>query len=80
VFTRETTLADFVASLGKLPLVHQPGEVWEYSWSVDVLARVVEVGRAAGCDQTSALILRRGWARFDRGRLPAFLPNVAQSR
>jgi CubicO group peptidase (beta-lactamase class C family) len=43
VFTRDATLADFVASLGKLPLAHQPGEVWEYSWGVDVLARVVEV-------------------------------------
>jgi CubicO group peptidase (beta-lactamase class C family) len=43
VFTRDTTLADFVASLGELPLAHQPGEVWEYSWGVDVLARVVEV-------------------------------------
>jgi CubicO group peptidase (beta-lactamase class C family) len=33
VFTRNTTLAEFVASLGKLPLAHQPGEVWEYSWA-----------------------------------------------
>jgi CubicO group peptidase (beta-lactamase class C family) len=51
VFTRDTTLADFVASLGKLPLVHQPGEVWEYSWSVDVLARVVEVGSGQPFDE-----------------------------
>jgi CubicO group peptidase (beta-lactamase class C family) len=51
VFTRDTTLADFVASLGKLPLVHQPGEVWEYSWGVDVLARVVEVGSGRSFDE-----------------------------
>ena len=43
VFERDNTLADFVASLADLPLAHQPGEVWEYSWGVDVLARVVEV-------------------------------------
>jgi CubicO group peptidase (beta-lactamase class C family) len=43
VFTRDTTLAEFVTSLGKPPLAHQPGEVWEYSWGVDVLARIVEV-------------------------------------
>jgi CubicO group peptidase (beta-lactamase class C family) len=43
VFRRDRTLADFVTSLGKLPLAHQPGEVWEYSWGVDVLARIVEV-------------------------------------
>ena len=27
----------------RLPLMHQPGEVWEYSVSTDVLGRVVEV-------------------------------------
>jgi CubicO group peptidase (beta-lactamase class C family) len=43
IFQRDKTLADFVASLAGLPLAHQPGEVWEYSWGVDVLARVVEV-------------------------------------
>jgi CubicO group peptidase (beta-lactamase class C family) len=43
VFKRDRTLADFITSLGKLPLAHQPGEVWEYSWGVDVLARIVEV-------------------------------------
>jgi CubicO group peptidase (beta-lactamase class C family) len=43
VFKRDQTLADFVTSLGKVPLAHQPGEVWEYSWGVDVLARIVEV-------------------------------------
>ena len=42
-FSRDGTLADFVASLAPLPLAHQPGEVWEYSWGVDVLARLVEV-------------------------------------
>lgn len=42
-FRRDRTLADFVTGLAGVPLVHQPGEVWEYSWGVDVLARVVEV-------------------------------------
>jgi CubicO group peptidase (beta-lactamase class C family)/C-terminal processing protease CtpA/Prc len=51
VFTRNTTLADFVTSLGKLPLAHQPGKVWEYSWGVDVLARVVEVASGQPFDQ-----------------------------
>jgi CubicO group peptidase (beta-lactamase class C family) len=43
VFSRDRTLADFVSSLKDLPLAHQPGEAFEYSWGVDVLARVVEV-------------------------------------
>ena len=50
-FRRNRTLADFVASLGSLPLVHQPGEVWEYSWGVDVLARVIEVVSGQSFDQ-----------------------------
>jgi len=37
------SLADMVATIAGLPLLHQPGEVWEYSVSTDVLGRVVEV-------------------------------------
>jgi CubicO group peptidase (beta-lactamase class C family) len=51
VFEPDKTLADFVASLADLPLAHQPGEVWEYSWGVDVLARVVEVASGLPFDQ-----------------------------
>ena len=50
-FDRDKTLADFVASLADLPLAHQPGEVWEYSWGVDVLARVVEVASGLPFDR-----------------------------
>jgi CubicO group peptidase (beta-lactamase class C family) len=41
--SRDDTLAELVTKLSKLPLAHQPGEVWEYGVSVDVLGRVVEV-------------------------------------
>jgi CubicO group peptidase (beta-lactamase class C family) len=40
---RNDTLAEMVTKLSKLPLAHQPGEVWEYSVAVDVLGRIVEV-------------------------------------
>jgi CubicO group peptidase (beta-lactamase class C family) len=43
VLDRNTTLAEMVTKLSKLPLAHQPGEVWEYGVSVDVLGRVIEV-------------------------------------
>lgn len=36
-------LADRVERLMGLPLYEQPGTVWRYGWSADVLARVVEV-------------------------------------
>ncbi len=50
-FRRDRTLADFVTDLAAMPLVHQPGEAWEYSWGVDVLARVVEVVSGQSFDQ-----------------------------
>jgi len=51
VFERDKTLADFVASLARLPLAHQPGEVWEYGWGFDVLGRIVEVVSGQTFDQ-----------------------------
>ncbi len=39
----DQTNAEMVTKLSKLPLAHQPGAVWDYSMSVDVLARIVEV-------------------------------------
>lgn len=39
----QATLAEFTAELGKLPLRHQPGTIWHYSVSTDVLGRLVEV-------------------------------------
>ena len=51
VYRRDKTLADFVSSLASLPLAHQPGEVHEYGWSVDVLGRVIEVASGQPLDQ-----------------------------
>src|SRR5437879_1295255 len=43
LFDNNQTLAEFVTKLSKLPLAHQPGKVWEYGMSTDVLGRIVEV-------------------------------------
>jgi CubicO group peptidase (beta-lactamase class C family) len=43
LFNSELTNADFVAKIATLPLVEQPGTVWDYGFSTDVLGRVVEV-------------------------------------
>jgi CubicO group peptidase (beta-lactamase class C family) len=40
---RDLTPAEEVAALAGSPLAHQPGRVWEYGLSTDVLGRVVEV-------------------------------------
>jgi CubicO group peptidase (beta-lactamase class C family) len=43
LFDNNQTLAEFATKLSKLPLAHQPGKVWEYGMSTDVLGRIVEV-------------------------------------
>jgi CubicO group peptidase (beta-lactamase class C family) len=48
VADRNIPLAEMVTRMSKIPLAHQPGEVWEYSMAVDVLGRVIEV--ASGMD------------------------------
>lgn len=51
VSDRETTLAEMVTKLSKIPLAFQPGEAWEYSMAVDVLGRVIEVASGEALDQ-----------------------------
>jgi CubicO group peptidase (beta-lactamase class C family) len=43
VYSRGQSNAEMVATLGKLPLLHQPGTQWEYGRSTDVVGRLVEV-------------------------------------
>ena len=45
------SLEAMVKAIAGMPLLHQPGEFWEYSVSTDVLGRVVEV--ASGMDLDS---------------------------
>jgi CubicO group peptidase (beta-lactamase class C family) len=43
VYRRTQSSADQVATLGRIPLLHQPGTRWEYGRSTDVVGRLVEV-------------------------------------
>jgi CubicO group peptidase (beta-lactamase class C family) len=43
ILRKERTVSESMDPLAALPLMHQPGEVWEYSLSTDVLGRVVEI-------------------------------------
>ena len=47
VVNANRSLAENVEAMAALPLMHQPGEVWEYSVSTDVLGRVVEIVEGA---------------------------------
>jgi CubicO group peptidase (beta-lactamase class C family) len=40
--SREMTPAEQVERLAKIPLIHQPGTIWDYSLASDLLGRVVE--------------------------------------
>ncbi len=51
LFARDATLKDLASRVAQVPLTHQPGEVWNYGISVDVLARVVEVASGQSLDQ-----------------------------
>ncbi|HEY6990472.1 MAG TPA: serine hydrolase domain-containing protein [Bryobacteraceae bacterium] len=44
-------LSEFVRRLASAPLVHQPGTVWDYSYSIDVLARLIEVVSGKSIDE-----------------------------
>lgn len=44
-------LSEMIKRLASAPLVHQPGTVWDYSYSIDVLARLVEVVSGQTVDQ-----------------------------
>jgi CubicO group peptidase (beta-lactamase class C family) len=51
VVNSDRSLAENVEAMATLPLMHQPGEVWEYSLSTDVLGRVVEIIEGARLGQ-----------------------------
>ena len=61
------SLADMVANIASLPLLHQPGEWWEYSVSTDVLGRVVEVVSGTTLDQFVAERITRPLKMNDTG-------------
>ncbi len=46
-----SNLADLTDKLAQLPLVGHPGEIWNYSYSTDVLGRIVEVASGLSLDR-----------------------------
>ena len=48
---RDSTLKDFISRVARMPLAHQPGEVWDYGQSADVLGRVIEVASGQPLDR-----------------------------
>jgi CubicO group peptidase (beta-lactamase class C family) len=51
IFDDKMVLSDKMKALGKLPLIHQPGEKWTYGLNIDVLGYLIEVLSGEGLDQ-----------------------------
>jgi CubicO group peptidase (beta-lactamase class C family) len=76
------TLAEMVTQLSKLPLAHQPGTVFEYGLSTDVLARIVEVVSGAPFDRFIAERITKPLQMNDTGFYlsAAQAPRVAEAQ
>jgi CubicO group peptidase (beta-lactamase class C family) len=59
------TAAENVEAMAALPLMHQPGEAWEYSLSTDVLGRIVEIVEGASLGEVLHERLFRPLAMVD---------------
>ncbi len=77
VMDTNRTLAENVEAMAALPLMHQPGEVWEYGLSTDVLGRVVEVVERAPLGE---ILQRRLFGPLDMVDTAFYTPESKLSR
>ena len=72
--------ADQVEELAALPLLHQPGTVWEYSRSTDVLGRLVEVisGQSLGTFLSQRILIPLGMTDSGFSVPPAHQSRIAE--
>jgi CubicO group peptidase (beta-lactamase class C family) len=80
LFDNDQTLAEFVSKLSKLPLAHEPGSVWEYGMSTDVLGRIVELVSGMPFDRFVESRITRPLGMHDTGFYlsAAQVPRVAE--
>ena len=70
-------LASFVTQLARLPLLYEPGTRWNYSLSVDVLGRLVEVLSGKSFDQ---FLQERIFAPLDMRDTGFYVPASKKDR
>ncbi|HEV2379003.1 MAG TPA: serine hydrolase domain-containing protein [Terriglobia bacterium] len=82
LFDNHQTLAEFVTKLSRLPLAHQPGAVWEYGMSIDVLGRIVEVASGMPFDRFLQERITRPLGMSDTAFYlsPAQAPRLAEAQ
>jgi CubicO group peptidase (beta-lactamase class C family) len=71
------TADEFIGKLGSLPLIHQPGTVWEYSVSIDVLGILLE--QASG-QRLGDLLAERLWKPLGMTDTAFRIPKEKMSR
>jgi CubicO group peptidase (beta-lactamase class C family) len=77
VVNSSRSLAENVDAMAALPLMHQPGEVWEYSLSTDVLGRVVEIVEGASLGE---VLQHRLFGPLDMADTAFFTPESKLAR
>jgi CubicO group peptidase (beta-lactamase class C family) len=75
--SREVTSEEFIARLSKAPLLFTPGTKWEYSFSSDVLGRVVEVASGQSLGQ---FLAERLWGPLKMTDTGFSVPAAKQGR
>ena len=68
---------EFLTELAKAPLVYQPGTVWEYGFSTDILGLIVE---AVSGKRLGEFLKERLWGPLGMADTSFDLPEAAQSR
>ncbi len=69
--------AEFTPRLAALPLLHQPGTTWEYSFSTDVVGRIVEV---VSGEDLNTFVTRRITGPLGMADSAFFLGEAARGR
>lgn len=68
---------EFLDAIGKVPLVYQPGEVWEYGFSTDILGHIVE---AVSGETLGAFLKARLWTPLGMADTGFDLPEATMGR
>ncbi len=75
VLSPHKTSAEHMETIARLPMQHHPGEVWEYSVSIDVLGRIARSSRA----HRSARSWRNAFSRRSAWSTPPSIPRPKSS-
>ena len=68
---------EFLEAIGKVPLLWQPGTVWEYGFSIDILGHIVE---AVSKQTLGAFLKDRLWTPLGMSDTSFDLPEASRSR